>query len=393
MDRINQVNRIFEEIGPEIKALGREIYENPELGLQEHKACALQCALLEKYGFEIERNFCGFETAYRACYKGRKPGPKIAMLADYEALPDLGHGCGHNLIAAISVGAGIGMREFADTLGGEIYVIGTPAEETVGTKAAMAKKGAFDRLDVAMMSHAGFLNCESLNTLAVKSVYFDFHGKAAHASGMPYDGLNALDAVINCFNLINALRQQTREDARIHGIITDGGKAPNIIPEHTQAFFFIRSEKIDYLDKLFEKVCDCARGAALGTGCRLEITMGDSNFSDTNSSKALTKLNTKNMELLGQKMIRATEKPLPGSSDMGNASYRCPVIQTLFDITHWQNMAVHTREFAELSGSGYALEQALVFAKGHVLTAIDLMEEPAHLKAIGEEFAKISKRP
>lgn len=393
MDRIEQVNQIFDGLRAEITALGKEIYANPELGLQEHRACALQCELLRKYGFAVEQGFCGFETAYRACYKGSKPGPKIAMLAEYDALPDLGHGCGHNLIAAISVGAGIGMRAFADELGGEIYVIGTPAEETVGAKAEMAARGAFDEMDVAMMSHAGFLNCESLNTLAVKSVYFDFHGKAAHASGMPQDGLNALDAVINCFNLINALRQQTQEDARIHGIITDGGKVPNIIPEHTQAFFFVRAEKIDYLEKLFEKVCDCARGAALGTGCRLEITMGESNFSDTNSNKALTKLNTKNMELLGQKMIRATEKPLPGSSDMGNASYRCPAIQTLFDITHWQNMAVHTREFAELSGSDYALEQAIVFAKGHVLTAIDLMEDAAHLEAIHEEFAKISKRP
>jgi len=390
---LDRVNDIFDGLRQELVQLALEIHQNPELGMQEHRACALQTALLEKYGFCVERNFCGMETAYKATYKGKKPGPKIAMLAEYDALPDLGHACGHNLIAMISCGAGIALREFADTLGGEIQVIGTPAEETVGAKAAMACAGVFDTLDVAMMSHGSFLDCESLDTLAVKSVTFDFYGKAAHASGFPQDGINALDAVISCFNLINALRQQTQEDARIHGIITKGGEAPNIIPAHTQAFFFVRAAKIDYLEALFEKVCSCAKAAALGTGCTVDIQLGESQFSDTNSNRALSALNTHYMEALGVAMTRATEKPLPGSSDMGNASYRCPAIQNMFEVTHFRYVPLHSPEFEQLCKTEHAMEKALLFAKGHVLTAIDLMENPAHLEAIQTEFAKISKRP
>lgn len=388
-----RIDAALAEISDELKKMTLEIHANPELGMKEYKACALQCELLEKYGFKVQKGYCDIETSYKACYKGKKTGPKIAMLAEYDALPGIGHGCGHNLIAMVAVGAGIAMREFADELGGEIYVIGTPAEETVGAKKMMADRGGFDDVDVIMMSHAGYFSGESMNTLAVKGVKFDFYGKTAHASGMPYDGINALDAVINTFNLINALRQQTQEDARIHGVITKGGDAPNIIPDHTQAHFFVRAEKQEYLDKLFEKVLDCARGAALGTGCCLEITETESAFCDTNSNKALTALNTKNMEALGVKMVRATEKPLPGSSDMGNASYRCPAIQTLFDITHWQPVAAHTVEFAEAARSEYALEQALICIKGHVMTGIDLMSDPENMKAVNEEFAKISKRP
>lgn len=393
MEYMERVHNAVAQISDEVKNLTLEIHANPELGMQEYMACALQIELLKKHGFEITEKFCSIDTAYKACYKSAKPGPKIAMLAEYDALPNIGHACGHNLIAMVACGAGLAMREFADELGGEIYVIGTPAEETVGAKVKMAAAGAFDDMDVAMMSHPGYFDSESMDTLAIKSVTFDFYGKTAHASGFPQDGINALDAVINCFNLLNALRQQTQEDARIHGIITHGGDAPNVVPDHTQAYFYVRAAKIDYLDTLFEKVCDCARAAALGTGCRLEIKLGEGQFCDTNSNRSLTALNTKNMELLGVPMMRAWDKPLAGSSDMGNVSYRCPGIQSLFDINHFQYVTGHTVEFAELAKSEYAMEKALLCIKGHVLTAIDLMSDPSHLKAIHEEFAKISRRP
>lgn len=393
MNKIERIDHTFDLIKDDLKAMTLEIHANPELGMEEYQACELQMNLLKKYGFEVRNNYCGIPTSYIACYKGEKSGPKIAMLAEYDALPGIGHACGHNLIAMVACGAGIGMKEFADELGGEIYVIGTPAEETVGAKAIMADAGGFDEMDVIMMSHPGYFNLESANTLAIKSVYFDFYGKTAHASGMPEDGLNALDAVINTFVMINALRQQTQDDARIHGIITMGGDAPNIIPDHTQAHFFVRAEKIDYLESLFEKVCDCARAGAMGAGCRVEITLGEGQFCDTNSNKVLSKLNTKNMELLGEKMLPAPEKAIAGSTDMGNASYRCPAIQTIYDTTHWVEVPAHTVEFTECVKTEYALEQSVKCAKGHVLTAIDLMEDPAHLEAIREEFSGISKRP
>lgn len=393
MNYMERIDKALDQIRDEAKKMTLEIHDNPEIGLQEFLACRLQCEFLEKHGFEIERNFCGIETSYKACYKGAKNGPKIAMLAEYDGLPGVGHGCGHNLIAMVATTAGIAMKEFADELGGEIYVIGTPAEETVGCKAMIADRGGFDDLDVIMMSHPGYFNMESMNTLAVKTVYFDFYGKPAHASGFPQHGVNALDAVINLFNMLNSLRQQTQDDARIHGIITKGGDAPNIIPDHTQAYFFVRAAKNDYLEGLFEKVVKCAEGAALGTGCRLEVTLGEGQFCDTNSNKVLTALNTKNMESMGISMIRATDTPLAGSSDMGNASYRCPGIQTIYDITNFVTMAAHTEQFAEATGTDFAMEQSLICAKGHVLTAIDLMSDPKHLEAIHEEFSKISKRP
>lgn len=393
MNYLERVDSIVLGLEGELKEMALDIHAHPELAMKEYHACEVQCKLLQKHSFEVERSFCGLETAYKACYKGKKPGPKIAMLAEYDALPNIGHGCGHNLIATVGVGAGIAMKEFADELGGEIYVVGTPAEEAIGGKVIMADCGGFDTFDVAMMSHPGSADMESMNTLALKSVTFDYYGQTAHASAEPYKGVNALDAVINLFNMINALRQQTKDDARIHGVITDGGKTPNVIPDHTQAFFFVRAEKVDYLDELYQKVVHCAEAAALGTGCRLEIKKAGNEYSDTNSNSVLTLLNTKNMELLGKTMLRTGGKAVPGSSDLGNVSYRCPAIQTMFDITGYKAIPGHTVEMAAAAVTEYALNQTMVCIKSHVLTAIDLMKEPKYLEEIRKEFAKISKRP
>lgn len=393
MTNLEKIDKTLHEIQDELSSMALDMHANPELGTKEYRACALQTALLQKYGFSVEEKFCGIDTAYKACYKGAKPGPNIAMLAEYDALPDVGHACGHNLIAMVACGAGIAMREFADELGGNIYVIGCPGEESHACKVTMADAGAFDEMDVAMMSHPATCDAESLNTLAAINGTFDFYGKAAHASGSPEEGVNALDAVISCFQMIGLLRQQTKEDARIHGVITKGGTACNVIPDHTQALLCTRSAKIDYAMELFDKVCDCARGAALATGCRVEISRPIPTLCDTNSNKALTALNTKNVESLGLSLMRAGEKPIPGSSDMGAVTYRAPGIQTMFDITRGEPAAAHSIEFAEYARSEYALERALLCIKGHALTAIDLMTDPAHLEAIHEEFAKISKRP
>ena len=267
------IEETAEELAPELKKLALDIHGNPELGNQEFKACGWQADLLRKYGFEVEVGFAGIPTAYKAVYRSgaggqsgqsgqsrtgeqacsSARGPKIAMLAEYDALPDLGHGCGHNLIAMISVGAGLVIRKLVDQLGGEIHVIGTPAEETAGAKVEMARKGAFQEYDAVMMAHPMHENFTSMDTLAMYCRTFEFFGKTAHASAAPYEGCNALDAVINFFNLVNALRQQTKPDARIHGIITNGGVAPNVIPDYTSALFYIRAEKVAYVEELLKK--------------------------------------------------------------------------------------------------------------------------------------------
>lgn len=386
---IEKVNGLVDGLAPELRELALYIHANPEMGMEEFKACQAQTDLLKKYGFEVEVPYAGFETGYRAVYKGKKPGPKIAMLAEYDALPELGHGCGHNLIAMVSVGAGIVMKVFADLYGGEIYVYGTPAEETAGTKVEMAAKGVFDEMDVAMMAHPMHYNFDSMNTQAVNSYLFKFYGKTAHAAATPEEGINALDAVINFFNMVNALRQQTKPDARIHGIITKGGEAPNIIPDYAEAHFYVRAAKSAYLEELSAKVIDCAKAAALGTGAKMEWEFNQANFKDTVSNMRLSDLQSDMVEALGEQVIRMNGAAMPGSSDLGDVSYVCPAIQCTFEITDGKDFGAHTKEFAECAGSEYGIDKGLTYVKSFVLTAIELMKSPEILAEIKEEFSKI----
>ena len=391
MDRVQE---IVSELAPDLKELTLKIHDNPELGNQEHKACRWQMELLQKYGFETSDNFCDIPTAYKAVYKGKKPGPKIAMLAEYDALPELGHGCGHNLIAMISVGSGIAMREFADEYGGEIHVIGTPAEETAGAKVEMSAKGAFKEYDVAMMAHPFEENGSSINTLAMSCRLYEFFGKTAHAAAAPHEGINALDAVINFFNLVNALRQQTKPDARIHGIIKKGGEAPNVIPDYTSALFYIRANKAAYVDELMNKIEACAKGAALGTGTTVKISEAEADFKDTDSNIYLSELACQQYEKLGHQIAHLGKEILPGSSDLGDVSYECPAIQLMCgmgpmpDGSHY---GAHTKEFVEKACSEEAINNGLEFVKAFTMTAIELMTDPSHLKAIKEEFAKVAQ--
>jgi len=391
---MERVSAAAEALRPELVQMSQTIHDNPELGGQEFMAKQLQVDLLRKYGFEVEENYCDFPTAYRAVYKGKKPGPKIAMLAEYDALPKLGHGCGHNLIAMMSVGSGIAMREFADEYGAEIYVYGTPAEETAGTKVEMSKRGLFKDMDVAMMAHPANENSSSINSMAIFCRRFEFFGKSAHAASAPEQGLNALDAMINFFNLVNALRQQTKDDARIHGVILNGGEAPNIIPDYTSALFYIRMSKTAQLRKLMERVEECAKGAALGTGTTVKITPDEVDFKDTCSNMYLNELACRQMELLGVPMHRLGTAPHMGSSDQGDVSYECPSIQ----LNSWmgpplrgKNYYGHTVEFEEMACTPTAYDNAMNFIKGFVMTAIELMTNPEHLKAIKEEFAQMER--
>ncbi|MBK5254101.1 MAG: M20 family metallopeptidase [Peptostreptococcaceae bacterium] len=385
---IERVDKSVDKLREELKDLAIEIHDNPELGLKEYKACALQVELLKKYGFEVDEKYLGIETAYRAKYKGAKKGPKIAMLAEYDALPKIGHACGHNLIAMVSVGAGIAMREYADEFGGEIYVFGTPAEETKGKKVEMTNKGAFDDIDVAMMAHPAYMNTESVRLLAIKSYSIEFFGKGAHSAASPEEGLNALDAMINFYNTVNALRQQTKPDARIHGIITDGGTAANIVPDYTKAVFNMRANEEEYLTELCEKIFNCAKGAALASGCKVEIKKADEHFKNVKHNKTLSELNVQQLEKLGLPVMKLGNMVFPGSSDIGDVSYAYPAIQGGFDITKNALCNVHTPEFAEYARSEYAIDNSMNIIKGFVLTAIELMTNPEKLKEIKEEFNK-----
>lgn len=391
---MSRIQTIVGELAPELKDLALKIHDNPELGNREYKACQWQLELLKKYGFEASDNFCEIPTAYKAVYKGKKPGPKIAMLAEYDALPELGHGCGHNLIAMISVGTGLAVREFVDRYGGEIHVIGTPAEETAGAKVEMSKKGAFKDYDVAMMAHPFEENGSSINTMAMTCRLYEFYGKTAHAAAAPHEGLNALDAVINFFNMVNAMRQQTKSDARIHGIIVKGGEAPNIIPDYTSALFYIRANKASYVEELMDKISACAEGAALGTGTTVKISEAEADFKDTDSNMYLSELVCRQYEKLGHRIKRCGNEILPGSSDLGDVSYECPAVQLMCGMGQPEDgghYGAHTKEFVERSRSEEALNNGLEFIKAFTMTSVELMTDPAHLKAIKEEFAKVGQ--
>ena len=396
MTNKERVSKIVDRLAPELRKLALDIHDNPELGLQEYKACAWQKELLGRYGFAIEENFCDIETSYKAVYKGRKPGPKIAFLAEYDALPELGHGCGHNLIAMVSVGCGIACREFADEYGAQIDVIGTPAEETAGTKVPMSAKGVFDGYDAVMMAHPAFANAESINTIAMDAYKIEFFGKPAHAAAAPHEGINALDAMINFFNLVNAMRQQTKPDARIHGIITDGGKAANVIPDYTAANFYIRANRVADVKKLAERVRNCAAGAALGTGCTYKMEYNEENFKDTCTNKALNNLAVDNIQpFLSEPIYRLGDIHAPGSSDLGDVSYEAPAIQVIFKIGEYPNPmgGGHTPEMAAAAGSEYGINNGLNFVKGLVMTAIELMTKPETLAAVKEEFSHVNDEP
>lgn len=396
MTNKERVSKIVDRLAPELRKLALDIHDNPELGLQEYKACAWQKALLGRYGFAIEENFCDIETSYKAVYKGRKPGPKIAFLAEYDALPELGHGCGHNLIAMVSVGCGIACREFADEYGAQIDVIGTPAEETAGTKVPMSAKGVFDGYDAVMMAHPAFANAESINTIAMDAYKIEFFGRPAHAAAAPHEGINALDAMINFFNLVNAMRQQTKPDARIHGIITDGGKAANVIPDYTAANFYIRANRVADVKKLAERVRNCAAGAALGTGCTYKMEYNEENFKDTCTNKALNNLAVDNIQpFLSEPIYRLGDIHAPGSSDLGDVSYEAPAIQVIFKIGEYPNPmgGGHTPEMAAAAGSEYGINNGLNFVKGLVMTAIELMTKPEALAAVKEEFSHVNDEP
>ncbi len=380
---------------PELQELTLRIHDNPELGNQEFKACRWQMELLSKYGFTVSDNFCDIPTSYQAVYRGAKPGLKIAMLAEYDALAGLGHGCGHNLIAMVSVGSGIVIKDIVDLYGGEIQVIGTPAEESVGAKVAMAAKGAFDSFDVIMMGHPGEVDVESLDTMAVRTLKFEYFGQAAHAGAAPETGINALDAVISLYNMISVLRQQTKPDARIHAMILDGGKALNVIHDYASVAIAVRSNRMADCQPLTERVIKCAEAAALGTGTRLEIGKYEEDFQDTRSNRALSELACQQMELLGHKVYRMPAGMVaPGSSDLGDVSYHAPSIQLCMGMgpgIDCETYSPHTEAFKKMAGSQQAIDNCLDFVTGFGMTAVELLTDPSHMEAIRAEFAKVKR--
>jgi len=364
--------------------LSLNIHDNPELGFEEKKAMAWLTGYLEDNEFHVERGIAGVATAFRATYG--QGSPRIALLAEYDALPKIGHGCGHNIIAASAVGAAVGSKPIIDRLGGKIAVLGTPGEEDFGGKIDMVQAGVFDEIDVAMIVHPAVKNVITMPALACTGVEVEFFGKPAHASAEPHKGINALEATILAFNSINSLRQHIKEEARIHGIITDGGEAPNIVPAHSAAEFYIRAPDNEYLDELKDKVSNCFMGASTATGARLEYRWDDRVFDSMKSNEILAELFKQNLETLGRHVEDFDPEFGLGSTDMGNVSQVVPSIHPLIAIASSEVLG-HTPEFAAAAASEAGHEGLMDAAKAMAMTVVDILQ-PGMLDKIKREFRR-----
>jgi amidohydrolase len=362
--------------------LSLNIHDNPELGFEEEKASAWLISYLEDSGFYVERGIAGLATAFRATYG--QGSPRVALLAEYDALPKIGHGCGHNIIAASAVGAGVASKSIVDQLGGSVVVLGTPAEEVLGGKIDMVKAGIFKEIDVAMIVHPDVRNMPTEEALACSSLEVEFFGRPAHAAAQPHRGISALDAMILAFTSINSLRQHIRGDARIHGIITDGGEAPNIVPAHSAAVFLVRALDDDYLAELKDKVLNCFTGASVASGARLEYKWKDRTYAPMKNNMTLAGLFKQNLQLLGRQVEAFDPHFGLGSTDMGNVSQVVPSIHPTIAIAP-PEVLVHTPEFAAAAASQAGQQGLMDAAKAMAMTVADILQ-PGTIDKIRQEF-------
>jgi amidohydrolase len=380
----DQIAAAVDHLGDELESLSRRIHDNPELGYQEVKAAGWLCEFLGAHGFKVERGVGGVDTAFRASIE-TGDGPTIAILCEYDALPAIGHACGHNVIATAGVGAGAGLAAVRHQLPrGRVLVIGTPAEEGGGGKVRLIRAGIFRDVDAAMMIHGWDRWVPHQDLLGVVRVGFEFTGRAAHASADPWEGVNALDGVIQTFNNVSMLRQQVRPDARIHGIVTSGGAAPNIIPEFAAAMFYVRAARLDDLADLQARVIACAEGAARATGCAVKVTVYDNTYEPMKRNQTLADAFRANMQVVGVPESPEIRERL-GSSDVGNVSQVIPTIQPYVRIapdgTPW-----HSRAFAEAAAGPLAREGMLAAAKVMAMTTLDLLDRPDLVARARHEF-------
>ncbi|MDK2821318.1 MAG: hypothetical protein PWP31_1283 [Clostridia bacterium] len=372
----------IENLKEDIFQVADSIWEHPEVGNEEFFAVDLLTGILRDKGFEITRSLCDLPTAFKAEFPNGDV-PRVALLAEYDALPELGHACGHNLIAAASFGAAVALAAIKE-IEGSILVIGTPAEETKGAKVLLANQGVFDDVDVAMMFHPSDTNIVEIHSLAMDALEFVFEGKASHASSSPEEGINALDAVIQFFNNINSLRLYLKDEANINGIITEGGITPNVTPERAVARLYVRARNRRKLDLVVKRVENCASAAALLTGAHFWYRKYEPSYEAMKVSRTLAAVWKNNISMLGVNNIKSVCYSR-GSLDMGNISRVVPAIHPYLAINS-KKIAPHTRDFAQAVKSKAGRETLIIATKALALTAADVMLDNNLLKLIKKEF-------
>jgi amidohydrolase len=375
---------------PALIELSLRIHANPEIAYQEEQACAWLAGRLGAAGFGVETGTGGLATAFRGV--AGQGGPVVAIIAEYDALPGIGHGCGHNIIATAALGAGIGVREVIGEAGGTVQVVGTPAEEVYGGKVQMIRAGAFEGIDAAMMVHPGARDAVVARALACAELKVEYSGREAHAAAVPEQGINALEAMIIAFNAINSLRQHIRRTARVHGIITHGGDAPNIVPGYTAGSFLVRAEDDDYLEELKARVIACFEAGATATGCTLQLTWNPNQYAAMRTNAPLAAAFRANFAAVGRE-VPEDETPRPmGSTDMGNVSKVVPGIHPTIAIAP-PDVPGHSPQFAGYACSDAGNRAVVDAAKALAMTAIDVLTDDALRVRMREDFERAQPLP
>ena len=363
--------------------LSARIHAHPELAFAEQQAAGWLADYLESRGFTVQRGAYGLPTAWVA---QRGSGhPRVALLCEYDALPGIGHACGHNIIAAAGAGAGVALGALLADTGGSVVVLGTPAEEGGGGKIILARAGAFDDLDAAMMIHPASLDLAAMNVLAVSAVEVEYRGRAAHAAAAPHAGINALDGLVTAYQAIAQLRQHIRASERVHGIITDGGTAPNIVPERAAGLFFVRAATEHRLTKLKRRVEACFHAGALASGAEYEVRRVGEDYSDMWTNEPLAAAYQANLGELGRHIVDVPAEHISGSTDMGNVSKLLPSIHPMIAIAP-PRVALHTQEFAQCAASADGERGVLDGAKALAMTGVDVLCTPALLDSMRTAF-------
>ncbi|MDP2858717.1 MAG: M20 family metallopeptidase [Bacillota bacterium] len=384
------IGQEIDSIATRLIEVSDDIHAHPEIRFEEYYASKLLADELEEHGFMVERGNGGLPTAFKAERRFGSEGPTIAILGEYDALPGLGHGCGHNIMGTAALGAGVGLARVlareAEKAGisGRLIVFGTPAEEGGGGKVYMVRAGCFEGVDAAMIIHPGNANRINSRSIASQRLIIRFHGRPAHAAATPHEGVNALDAMILTYNGINALRQHVKPDVRIHGVIMKGGDAPNTIPDLTEAMFTIRAATSEYRNVIMEKVKNCARGAALQTGATVDLELYGLPFDPMKSNSVLEDAFRTNVNLLGLEEDRAPREGL-GSTDMGTVSQAVPSIHPSIAIGP-KGLIGHTQAFCDASRSPDGHKGLVAGAKCMAMTALDLFMCPEVLEKAWAEF-------
>jgi amidohydrolase len=382
-----QAGNAVDSVTEELVDLSQRIQSHPETAYEEFQAASWITDVLERHGFEVQRGLAGVETAFVARLAGKIVGPRVALVAEYDALAGVGHGCGHNLIAAGAVGAALGLKAVMPQLEGVLELFGTPAEECTsepGGKIRLIEVGAFDGVDACVMFHPWAATQLVGSDLAVAALDISFKGKAAHAAADPWRGRNALDGVLLTYTNINALRQHVKSDVRIHGIVTHGGDAANVVPDKASARFAVRSADKEYLEEVVARVEDCARGAALATGTQVVLERLVT-LENTLPNGVLAGIVRANLEAEGMEYEDGVF--LPGSTDFGNLSQRVPAFWFMLK-THRSGITWHSKEVADEAVSDTAHSAMIQGAKVLAMSGLDLFLSPDLVRRAREEFEK-----